>query len=1096
MEFLSEADDLLTLLLLDLNIFGQPVQGGRRTAKMNTKVKELRIPKQELDEVASLVKEIRKGETTPHQSTEVLCKIPCVSKFMTKWESERSLFFTHARKYVQALRPDSGITFHETDRYSKLPKSAKVRQTPSPTPPPPAVGSSRDRPASSIEVAVFASRRFKKGEKIKLKGGVADLSEEQDDALRQSGEKKDFSVLHSARKNCFSLLLGPARFVNHDCRNNVEFVLTGNHMAFVAIEDIEADEQLFTDYGQHYFEENNAACMCSSCEQHGRGAFSKVTKPVKPAKPAPPPRSSISRRTSRGGGSGHELTAQRSLSRSTSRADSSSPGPQSRNPSPSGSSAADQEKRRSERATAPAIDPLRIGKRIVHPRLPPPPGYKKDYEWDNKKKVAKYIGLTVSPFDQIARAKRQRAGSDSDTDTGKPKYREFDFDALFRKKKKKKRPSDKPRKEIKVGGRTSSRNPNAVFSRLSALVGESSDSDLSSMDDDVDAMAEDFSSDLSELPTTDEEDVGMELEVEVESKNDITPPTPDEIPPTPTESAGDARISTRSQAKGSFFPSVISEGDEADLTVLPATDDEAIAVRRRRGESSLIDDSEGATPAPVNPDSSILAPEVRPVATSSYTNVVEASSSGPADASTDDEQYDERDIVLVPSPTANSRTRLRPPRRNARETGAEAVDSGEGVPNGNDLATGPGKAGGPFDGDGQDAGQGPPEPPAGPSQNGNGAGREGRDDEDGEDKKGKGKGRAGDARAEDAEMKDGDLEEEEDESEVQPMAVESLKAQSEAPMSESGEEAVALLLLSLTAGGPVDSSSSNAYGPAPPAFIPSPPKTSSSETSTASFRSFDKTEASTTFNKKRPRASREPAAVVEDVKPDVQRSTRRNSLLHENPKSSPKPSALPSIKDSGRSASSSRKGTDSPKRSGSAPVGASSPSTQDKDKKRGRASGLSNSVSGRPASASPHVPHPRASSHGHESSRNTRRSHPIAGDLKDLMNSPQVMGVAGGYNESLGRYTSSRRVTAPVRSATPDTPPPPPPPAVVTASGGEGRSTRRTQPIEGNLQDLIASPLVAAVSGGFDPETKRYITTKAAKSRLVGAGGAVDREVD
>lgn len=37
--------------------------------------------------------------------------------------------------------------------------------------------------------------------------------------------------------------------VQHDCRNNVEFVLTGNNMEFKVVEDIEADEQLFTHYG-------------------------------------------------------------------------------------------------------------------------------------------------------------------------------------------------------------------------------------------------------------------------------------------------------------------------------------------------------------------------------------------------------------------------------------------------------------------------------------------------------------------------------------------------------------------------------------------------------------------------------------------------------------------------------------------------------------------------------------------------------------------------------------------------------------------------------------------------------------------------------
>lgn len=40
-----------------------------------------------------------------------------------------------------------------------------------------------------------------------------------------------------------------ALVAQHDCRNNVEFQLTGNHMSFKVVEAIEPDEQLFTHYG-------------------------------------------------------------------------------------------------------------------------------------------------------------------------------------------------------------------------------------------------------------------------------------------------------------------------------------------------------------------------------------------------------------------------------------------------------------------------------------------------------------------------------------------------------------------------------------------------------------------------------------------------------------------------------------------------------------------------------------------------------------------------------------------------------------------------------------------------------------------------------
>jgi hypothetical protein len=53
----------------------------------------------------------------------------------------------------------------------------------------------------------------------------------------------------------------------HDCRNNVAFQLTGSNMAFKVVEDIQADEEIFTHYGEHYFDVNNAGCLCATCQK-------------------------------------------------------------------------------------------------------------------------------------------------------------------------------------------------------------------------------------------------------------------------------------------------------------------------------------------------------------------------------------------------------------------------------------------------------------------------------------------------------------------------------------------------------------------------------------------------------------------------------------------------------------------------------------------------------------------------------------------------------------------------------------------------------------------------------------------------------------
>ena len=192
--------------------------------------------------------QLRKGTVKVDDALASLLKLTPVRNFVKKWEDEEApgIFANHAKRYILALRPDSGISFHETDRY-KNPRGNKSRKGKKPI----AVDTpARRDPATFIEVGVFATRNFKKGEVVNLRGGIADLTEEEDDEMRDSGGRRDFSVLWSERKNCFCLLLGPARFVNHDCRNNVEFQLVGANMTFKVLEDIAKDEEIFTHYGE------------------------------------------------------------------------------------------------------------------------------------------------------------------------------------------------------------------------------------------------------------------------------------------------------------------------------------------------------------------------------------------------------------------------------------------------------------------------------------------------------------------------------------------------------------------------------------------------------------------------------------------------------------------------------------------------------------------------------------------------------------------------------------------------------------------------------------------------------------------------------
>ncbi|GAA5862620.1 hypothetical protein JCM8547_003491 [Rhodosporidiobolus lusitaniae] len=443
-EFLTCADDILSRLLLDYAVFDEPKDDGRRTLKFNLNRRTLRsrAGKEEAagteeDDVCKLVKKIRSGTLSVNDALDTLLQFPSVRNFVKKWddaEEPEAMFANHAKRYILALRPDCGVAFHETDRYTNprgVGAGPKKRKLPAAV----AERSKKDL-EDLIEVGVFATRAFKKGEVINLRGGVAELSDEQDDELRGGKDRSEFSVLWSERKNCFCLLLGPACRVNHDCRNNVEFQLTGANMSFKVVEDIDKDAELFTHYGEHYFERDNASCLCATCEQHSRGAFTPPAhkpgkEPKKPARRA----SSPTRRSSRAvaevnydenapiastsSGSGHALTAQRSVRSGLSRSSPLS------SPSSLSSSAFSTPKRDTRARPTPArANPSRISqidifrsqpRTVVQPKLKPPPGYLHDYKWDSMKRTATYKGPKVSSVGETGQTVRKPSASSSGT---------------------------------------------------------------------------------------------------------------------------------------------------------------------------------------------------------------------------------------------------------------------------------------------------------------------------------------------------------------------------------------------------------------------------------------------------------------------------------------------------------------------------------------------------------------------------------------------------------------------------------------------------------------------------------------------------------
>ena len=288
---------------------------------------------------------------------------------------------------------------------------------------------------------------------------------------------------------------------------------------------------------------------------------------------------------------------------------------------------------------------------------------------------------------------------------------------------------------------------------------------------------------------------------------------------------------------------------------------------------------------------------------------------------------------------------------------------------------------------------------------------------------------------------------------------------------EVDSEAAALLLLMF--GGPdskdeekpdkpFNMTAATTYGSSPDTTPPSPPKPGSSAASAGSTGTLDLVDSQK--NKKRSRASEGPQVVSRLS--SAPRSTRRNSLVE---RASPSPP--PARRAANRRVSKPLSRTsNSPNPSKSPkPVEASTssldkkPTTSVLDKKAvrlpqvERARSTSASASPRPQGESPEA-------------RGTRRSAPLQGGLRDLLASPAVTAVAGGYDPVSKRYVNKR-----VKSRSPS---PEPEPVELP----EVRGTRRSRPIDGDLRNLLASSLVTSVAGGYDPVSKRYVG-KRGKSR-------------
>ena len=241
----AEFDDISTSLVVDTLM-------GLTTHKMNPKFRQIRgkpveiMKSLERFSVCLDFEEAYQNLVSDHNWAQ--------HYFLTKTKPQEDMFREHLFRYLAVLLPESGYAYSICNRYS-MDKSGQG-------------------------VKVVATKEWNPRDSIThLSGFIVEMNAEEESSFIRTGEN-DFSIMYSTRKQCSQLWLGPAAYINHDCKPNCKFWPTGRDTAcVVCIRPISAKEEITCFYGDNFFGAGNENCECVTCEKSCKGAFQSAKKP-------------------------------------------------------------------------------------------------------------------------------------------------------------------------------------------------------------------------------------------------------------------------------------------------------------------------------------------------------------------------------------------------------------------------------------------------------------------------------------------------------------------------------------------------------------------------------------------------------------------------------------------------------------------------------------------------------------------------------------------------------------------------------------------------------------------------------------------------